>query len=163
MWLGQRAKLNIGKKGKHRCKNIPQAWNDSYQRKYWSWIYCCWCNSLSVCKWRVWLRQLIELASDALCASLKRMTRSNNIAKHLNKVVEGPQHLFATLSNAWLDDSVLVHVPRNQSLAKPIYVVQISTPGNTKLYRLISDYLLCWKTCAGENYWTLYFYQWCAK
>jgi len=53
--------------------------------------------------------------------------QQNIIEQHLGKVVEGEQHLFATLSNAWLDDGVLIHVPRNQTLAKPVYVVQVST------------------------------------
>jgi len=66
-------------------------------------------------------------------AQVVRFSQANDaqqqlIAHHLGKVVEGSQHLFATLNNAWLDDGVLVHVPRNQSLAKPIYIVQVSTP-----------------------------------
>lgn len=72
-------------------------------------------------------------SSSELSAEVARFSQANDvqqqlIAQHLGKVVEGPQHLFATLNNAWLDDGVLVHVPRNQSLAKPIYVVQVSTP-----------------------------------
>jgi Fe-S cluster assembly protein SufD len=49
------------------------------------------------------------------------------IQHHLGKIVEGERHLFATLNNAWLDDGVLVHVPRNQQLEKPVYIVNIST------------------------------------
>lgn len=52
------------------------------------------------------------------------------IQQHLGKVVEGERHLFATLSNAWAADGVLVHVPRNQSLEKPVYIVHVSTPGS---------------------------------
>ena len=72
--------------------------------------------------------------SEALgAAEVVRFSQANDaqqqlIAQHLGKVVDGPQHMFATLNNAWLDDGVLVHVPRNQSLVKPIYVVQIATP-----------------------------------
>ncbi len=69
-----------------------------------------------------------DLSTEVVRFSQANEAQQQLIAKHLNKVVEGPQHLFATLNNAWLDDGVLVHVPRNQSLAKPIYVVQISTP-----------------------------------
>jgi Fe-S cluster assembly protein SufD len=49
------------------------------------------------------------------------------IQHYLGKIVEGERHLFATLNNAWLDDGVLVHVPRNQQLEKPVYIVNIST------------------------------------
>ncbi len=52
------------------------------------------------------------------------------IQQHLGKIVEGERHLFATLSNAWAADGVLVHVPRNQSLEKPVYIVHVSTPGS---------------------------------
>ncbi len=48
------------------------------------------------------------------------------IKEHLGTVVEGEQHLFATLNNAWVNEGVLVHVARNQQLAKPIYLVNIS-------------------------------------
>ena len=51
------------------------------------------------------------------------------IQQHLGKVVDAERHLFATLSNAWVADGVLVHVPRNQTLEKPIYIVHVSTPG----------------------------------
>ena len=72
-------------------------------------------------------------SSSELSAEVVRFSEANDaqqqlIAQHLGKVVEGPQHLFATLNNAWLDDGVLVHVPRNQMSTKPIYVVQVSTP-----------------------------------
>lgn len=50
------------------------------------------------------------------------------IQQHLGKIVEGDRHLFATLSNAWAADGVLVHVPRNQALEKPVYIVHVSTP-----------------------------------
>ncbi len=82
----------------------------------------------------VFINGVFDAASSSdLSTEVVRFSQANDaqqqlIAKHLNKVVEGPQHLFATLNNAWLDDGVLVHVPRNQSLAKPIYVVQVSTP-----------------------------------
>lgn len=49
------------------------------------------------------------------------------IEKYLGKIVEGERHLFATLNNAWLDDGVLIHVPRNQRLEKPVYIVNVVT------------------------------------
>ena len=69
-----------------------------------------------------------ELSSEVVRFSQANDVQQQLITQHLGKVVEGPQHLFATLNNAWLDDGILVYVPRNQSLAKPIYVVQVSTP-----------------------------------
>lgn len=51
------------------------------------------------------------------------------IQQHLGKVVAGEHHLFATLNNAWTEDGIFIHVPRNQQLAKPVYIVHISTPG----------------------------------
>lgn len=51
------------------------------------------------------------------------------IEQHLGKVVDSERHLFAALSNTWLADGVLVHVPRNETLAKPVYIVHVSTPG----------------------------------
>jgi Fe-S cluster assembly protein SufD len=49
------------------------------------------------------------------------------IQQYLGKVVEGERHLFATLNNAWLDDGILIHVPRNKTLEKPVYVVNFTT------------------------------------
>ena len=61
------------------------------------------------------------------------LTQQKVIEQHLDKVVDGPQHLFATLNTAWLDDGVLVHVSRNQKLKQPVYVLQISTAGEQTL------------------------------
>jgi Fe-S cluster assembly protein SufD len=82
----------------------------------------------------VFVNGVFDAASSSdLNSEVVRFSQANDaqqqlIAQHLGKVVEGPQHLFATLNNAWLDDGVLVHVPRNQILTKPIYLVQVSTP-----------------------------------
>jgi Fe-S cluster assembly protein SufD len=69
-----------------------------------------------------------DLSSEVVRFSQANDAQQQLITQYLGKVVEGQQHLFATLNNAWLDDGVLVHVPRNHTLAKPIYLVQISTP-----------------------------------
>jgi len=66
-------------------------------------------------------------------AEIVRFSQANDeqqklIVQHLGKVVEGSQHVFATLNNAWVDDGILIHVPRNQTLSKPVYLVQVSTP-----------------------------------
>lgn len=68
-----------------------------------------------------------ELPSEVVRFSQASSAQQEVIAQHLGKVVEGGQHLFATLNSAWLNDGILVHVSRNQALAKPIYVVQVSS------------------------------------
>lgn len=73
-----------------------------------------------------------EKHSNNLPESVVRFSQVNTaqqslIEKHLGKIVEGERHLFATLNNAWLDDGVLIHVPRNQQLEKPVYIVNVMT------------------------------------
>jgi Fe-S cluster assembly protein SufD len=73
-------------------------------------------------------------SSSELPPEVVRFSEANDeekslIQKHLGRVVDGEKHLFAVLSNTWIADGLLVHVPRNQRLAKPIYVVHVSTPG----------------------------------
>lgn len=75
---------------------------------------------------------LDEKSSSNLPEFVVRFSRADAaqqalIEKYLGKIVESERHLFATLSNAWLDDGVLIHVPRNQRLEKPVYVVNIVT------------------------------------
>lgn len=50
------------------------------------------------------------------------------IETHLGKIVDTKRHLFASLSNAWTQDGVLVHVPKGSKLDLPVYIVHISTP-----------------------------------
>lgn len=50
------------------------------------------------------------------------------IQSHLGQVVDIKRHLFASLSNAWLADGILVHVGKGQKLDKPLYVLNVSTP-----------------------------------
>lgn len=50
------------------------------------------------------------------------------IEQHLGQIADTKRHLFASLSNAWVNDGVLVHVPRNVVMAKPVYIVHVSTP-----------------------------------
>jgi Fe-S cluster assembly protein SufD len=68
-----------------------------------------------------------ELPAEIVRFSQANAAQQNIIERHLGKVIEGPQHLFTTLNNAWLDDGLLVHVERNQILTKPVYVVQVTT------------------------------------
>lgn len=70
-----------------------------------------------------------DLPENIVRFSQANAAQQHLIAKHLGKVVEGQQHLFAILNNAWLDEGVLVHVPRNQRLQKPLYIVQVSSVG----------------------------------
>lgn len=70
--------------------------------------------------------------SSGLPEAVVRFSQANAeqqvlIEKYLGNIVEGEQHLFATLNNAWLDDGVLIHVPRNQRLEKPVYIVNVVT------------------------------------
>ncbi len=70
--------------------------------------------------------------SSALPETIVRFSQADTaqqslIEKHLGKIVEGERHLFATLNNAWLDDGVLIHVPRNHRLEKPVYIVNLVT------------------------------------
>lgn len=70
-----------------------------------------------------------QLSSD-LPASIIRFSQADAaqkalIQQYLGNIVEGKNHLFATLNNAWLDDGVLLHVARNQQLDKPVYLVNL--------------------------------------
>jgi len=81
----------------------------------------------------VFVNGIFDAASSSeLTENVVRFSQANTqqqavIQQHLGKVVQGAQHLFATLNNAWLDDGILVHVARNQNLTKPVYIVQVST------------------------------------
>jgi Fe-S cluster assembly protein SufD len=71
-------------------------------------------------------------ASSVLPAGITRFSDADEqarliIQQYLGKIVEGERHVFATLSNALVDDGVLVHVPRNTVLEKPVYLIHIST------------------------------------
>ena len=72
-------------------------------------------------------------ASSGLNASVVRFSDADAqqqtiIAEHLGKIVDTKRHLFASLSNAWAQDGVLVHVPKNTKLDLPVYVLHVSTP-----------------------------------
>ena len=74
-----------------------------------------------------------NLPENIVRFSQANLAQQKVIEQYLGKVVDGSQHLFATLNSAWLDDGILVYVPRNQTLARPVYVVQISTAGEQTL------------------------------
>jgi Fe-S cluster assembly protein SufD len=50
------------------------------------------------------------------------------IADKLGSILNTERHLFASLSNAWAAEGVLVNVPGNIVLEKPVYIVHVSTP-----------------------------------
>ncbi|HDZ55463.1 MAG TPA: Fe-S cluster assembly protein SufD [Pseudomonas xinjiangensis] len=71
--------------------------------------------------------------STALPAGVVRFADANAdqrllIEQKLGTVVDAERHLFAALSNAWANDGILIHVARGQSLAKPVYLLNVSTP-----------------------------------
>jgi Fe-S cluster assembly protein SufD len=73
-----------------------------------------------------------QARSSALPVDVVRFSQADEaqqkiIVQHLGKVVEGSQHVFATLNNAWVNDGILIHVAANQTFEKPIYLVHIST------------------------------------
>jgi Fe-S cluster assembly protein SufD len=73
-----------------------------------------------------------EINSTRLPGSIVRFSNADEsqravIQQYLGKVIKGEQHLFATLNNVWLDDGLLIHVPRNQVLDKPVYIVSVFT------------------------------------
>ncbi len=68
-----------------------------------------------------------ELPKEVIRFSQANEEQRETIIQHLGKVAEGKQHLFATLNSAWVDDGILIHVARNETLAKPVYVVHVST------------------------------------
>lgn len=77
-------------------------------------------------------------SSSDFPAEIVRFSQANSaqqaiITQHLGKVVEGKQHIFATLNNAWVDDGILIHVPRNSVLDTPVYVVHITTASEQTL------------------------------
>ena len=50
------------------------------------------------------------------------------IADKLGKILNTERHLFASLSNAWAAEGVLVNIANNTVLEKPVYIVHVSTP-----------------------------------
>jgi len=52
------------------------------------------------------------------------------IADKLGRILNTERHLFASLSNAWAAEGVLVNIPANIVLEKPVYIVHVSTPQN---------------------------------
>lgn len=55
------------------------------------------------------------------------------IQQHLGSLADSQIHLFAALSEATLNQGMLLHVPRGEVLDKPVYVVHISTDNQSTI------------------------------
>lgn len=80
----------------------------------------------------VFINGVFSAKNSTQAECVVRFSGANNeqqslIEKYLGKIVQGERHLFATLNNAWLDDGVLLHVPRAQRLEKPVYLIHVAT------------------------------------
>jgi len=74
-----------------------------------------------------------ESLSDAMPEQVSLFTRAGEreqelLRRTLGTILDTERHLFAALSNAWVDEGVLLHVPANTVLDEPVYVVHVSTP-----------------------------------
>lgn len=67
------------------------------------------------------------LTSEVVLFSQANAAQQTIIQQHLGTVICGDQHIFATLNNAWVNEGVLVYVPRGATLDKPVYIVQVAT------------------------------------
>ena len=63
-----------------------------------------------------------ELPPEVVLFSQANGHQQAIIEQHLGSVVEGKQHIFATLNNAWWNEGGLVHVARNQRLGRRLDV-----------------------------------------
>lgn len=84
--------------------------------------------------------QLDPALSDSLPSGMTLFSRADSaaravIAAHLGKVLgtvdPSRRNLFASLNNAWTDDGLLIRVPRNVSLDKPVYVIAVNSSAAT--------------------------------
>ena len=75
-------------------------------------------------------------ASDELPDGVRLFSQADESARllldrYLGKIAKdvdpARRNLFAALNDAWLTDGVLVYVPKNATLEKPLYVVHLST------------------------------------
>ncbi len=72
-------------------------------------------------------------ASDQLPPQVTLFSKADEaqaavIAANLGRILNSERHLFASLSNAWAAEGVLVHVPRGVVVEKPVHIVHVSTP-----------------------------------
>lgn len=74
--------------------------------------------------------------SDPLPAWVVRFSEADAaqqtiIQQHLGKIVDTERHVFASLANAWVAEGVLILAAASQVIDKPVYVVHVSTAGET--------------------------------
>lgn len=74
--------------------------------------------------------------SDVLPSSIVRFREANTeqqalISRYLGKIVDTGRHVFSSLANAWVDDGVLIALSASAQLEKPVYIVHVSTAGET--------------------------------
>ncbi|MES2824322.1 MAG: Fe-S cluster assembly protein SufD [Pseudomonadota bacterium] len=74
-----------------------------------------------------------DLNAEVVLFSQANAAQQAIIQQYLGRVICGEQHVFATLNNAWVNEGVLVHVPRGTTLTKPVYVVQVATVNDQAL------------------------------
>lgn len=67
----------------------------------------------------------ITLFSEADEAA--RAVIAANLGKVMGSVDPARRNLFAALNNAWTDDGLLIHVPRNSRLEQPVYVLSVNS------------------------------------
>lgn len=68
-----------------------------------------------------------ELPEQVCLFSAAEESQRALLQQYLGQIVSTQRHLFASLSNAWADEGVLLHVPRGTVLEKPLYLVHVST------------------------------------
>lgn len=49
------------------------------------------------------------------------------IRAHLGSVASSTENPFVALNGSWLEDGLLLHIPRNDELAKPLHIVHLTT------------------------------------
>ncbi|SDS32667.1 Iron-regulated ABC transporter permease protein SufD [Halopseudomonas litoralis] len=69
-----------------------------------------------------------ELPVGVVCFANADTAQQALIRQHLGTVANTAEHLFAALSNAWVADGILLHVPRGTKLEKPVYILNVATP-----------------------------------
>ena len=69
-----------------------------------------------------------ELPAEVVRFSAANAAQQQLISERLGTIMDSSQHLFGALSDAMAAEGILVHVPRGQVLAKPVYVLNVSTP-----------------------------------
>jgi Fe-S cluster assembly protein SufD len=51
----------------------------------------------------------------------------DSMNRYLGKILDTERHLFAALSNAWVNEGVVMHLKKGERLEKPLYLVHVST------------------------------------